>query len=353
MGNPPHLSHLAAARALLRTRSSQAHYVRERPPMNSSLQSVREASRSHRAFLSDVLVGLNDEPKQLSCKYFYDKRGSLLFDKICQLDEYYLTRSELAIMEHDAPEMGRQIGDGVMLVEYGSGSSVKTRYLLDALPRAAAYVPVDISGDHLLHTSEELAADYPRIEVLPVCADFTNPFALPLPTRVTSHVAVYFPGSTIGNLLPGRATDLLAQIAALCGHGGGLLIGIDLKKDVARIEAAYNDRLGVTAQFNLNLLERINRELGGNFNLEQFRHRAVYNEHLGRVEIDLVSCCDQEVTIAGETFHLAAEEPIRTEYSHKYTIDEFAAIAAPSGLMLHHQWTDRDRNFAVLHLVVE
>jgi dimethylhistidine N-methyltransferase len=311
------------------------------------------ASRGTRVFLNDVRAGLRAAAKSLPCKYFYDKRGSELFDRICLLEEYYLTRAELSIMERGAIEMGKQIGQGVRLVEYGSGSSVKTRYLLDALPEAAAYVPVDISGQHLEQTAAELAADYPRIEILPVCADFTQEFALPQPTRVASHTAVYFPGSTIGNFLPARATELLRNISSLCGPGGGLLIGIDLKKNVATIEAAYDDPQGVTAAFNLNLLRRINRELGADFNLTEFRHRAIYNSDLGRVEIDLVSRQAQAVKIAGEVYEFGEGEAIRTEYSHKYTIDEFAALSAPAGLMLHHQWTDEAQNFAVLHLVVE
>src|SRR5437764_8680534 len=204
-----------------------------------------------RIFLRECLAGLHARPKRLPCKYFYDQRGSELFDRICQLDEYYLTRAELAIMDLFAAEMGARIGRGAMLVEYGSGSSVKTRYLLDALTDPVAYVPIDVSGDHLQATALELARDYPHIEILPLCADFTKPFALPRPARPATGIAVYFPGSTIGNFLPTQAAKLLRRIAAYCGRGGGLLIGIDLQKDVARIEAAYNDRLGVTADFNL------------------------------------------------------------------------------------------------------
>jgi dimethylhistidine N-methyltransferase len=240
-----------------------------------------------------------------------------------------------------------------MLVEFGSGSSVKTRYLLDALSSCAAYVPVDISGEHLNLTATELATDYPCIEILPVCADFTKPFVLPRPTRRASHTAVYFPGSTIGNFVPKRVVELLRRIVQLVGQGGGLLIGIDLKKDVTRIEAAYNDSLGVTARFNLNLLQRINDELAGDFHLDAFEHRAHYNSKLGRVELDLVSLADQYVTVAGEIFRFCEGEAIRTEYSHKYSIPEFATLAGSAGLVLHQQWTDRDDNFAVLHLVVE
>jgi dimethylhistidine N-methyltransferase len=310
-------------------------------------------SRFQREFLTDVIAGLSGPFKSLPCKYFYDKRGSELFDQICLLDEYYLTRSELAIMHERASEMGEQLGAGVRLVEYGSGSSVKTRYLLDALSEATAYVPVDISGEHLELTAAELRADYPRIEILPVCADFTRPFRLPTPAAAASHTAVYFPGSTIGNLLLDPAVELLRRIATSVGRGGGLLIGIDLKKDPDKITAAYNDSQGVTAQFNLNLLRHINRELGADFCLDQFEHRAVYHQELGRVEIDLVSRGSQYVNLANRTIGFREGEAIRTEYSHKYSIAEFASLASSADLILHRQWTDREDNFAVLHFVVE
>jgi dimethylhistidine N-methyltransferase len=320
--------------------------------MGLSVAVQQRASRCRRVFLRDVIAGLRTRPKSLPCKYFYDQRGSELFDRICQLDEYYLTRSELALMDQFAPEMGAQIGPGAMLVEFGSGSSVKTRYLLDGLPDVAAYVPVDISGEHLQQTARELARDYPRIEVLPVCADFTQDFALPRPRRAATHSAVYFPGSTIGNFLPGRAAGLLCRITRICGTGGGLLIGIDLKKDAATIEAAYNDQLGVTAEFNLNLLRRINRELGADFDLDQFFHRARYNGELGRVEMHLVSRRAQTVNVGGEIIEFDSGETICTEYSHKYTVDEFAAVAAAAGLTLRREWTDKNGQFAVLHFAV-
>jgi dimethylhistidine N-methyltransferase len=318
----------------------------------SALDMRRRASRARRDFLRDVCAGLRTAPKQLPCKYFYDARGSQLFDRICQLEEYYLTRCEMAIMDGFASEMGAQIGPGAMLVEYGSGSSVKTRYLLDVLPDAVAYVGVDVSGQHLQQAARELARDYPAIEILSVCADFTRDFALPISKRPATHAAVYFPGSTIGNFLPAEAAALLGRIARLCGQGGGLLIGIDLKKDPAKIEAAYNDGPGVTAQFNLNLLERINRELGADFDLERFSHRACYNRELGRIEMYLVSSAAQTVTIGKERFEFDDGETICTEYSHKYTVDEFAVIAAAAGLALHKEWTDADRNCAVLHFAV-
>ena len=303
-------------------------------------------------FQDDIVTGLNSNPRSLPCKYFYDERGSQLFDEICELDEYYLTRSEISIMKKYAPEMADQIGTGVMLVEYGSGSSIKTRLLLDHLQDPVAYVPVDISRDHLQRVANDLSFAYPHIEVLPVCADFTADFDLPISKRTATHNAVYFPGSTIGNFQPRSVRAMLARIAPLCGTGGGLLIGIDLQKDVDIIESAYNDAKGVTAQFNLNLLSRINRELDGEFDVGQFEHQAVYNDEMGRVEIYLVSQCDQTATVGDESFEFADGETICTEYSHKYTIDGFAELAAEVGLTLHRHWTDDRQLFAVLHFVV-
>lgn len=307
---------------------------------------------SPHSFADDVIAGLKQTPKTLPCKYFYDARGSQLFDQICDLDEYYVTRTELSIMERFPDEMAEQLGSDVMLVEYGSGSSVKTRLLLDHLQTPAAYVPVDISRDHLQRTADQLSAIYPHIEILPTCADFTQPFQLPVPARIPSRTAVYFPGSTIGNFTPESAQQILRQIATLAGQGGGLLIGIDLQKDIGTIEAAYNDAAGVTAAFNLNLLTRMQRELGAEIDVDQFHHEAVYDPDRGRVEISLVSRSRQRVTVEHETFTIDPGERIRTEYSHKYTIDKFTELAAAAGLRRHRVWTDPDDYFAVVHLVV-
>jgi dimethylhistidine N-methyltransferase len=252
-------------------------------------------------------------------------------------------------MEQFAAEMGERLGPSTMLVEYGSGSSIKTRDLLDGLIDPTAYVPVDISGEHLRKTAVALARAYPQIEILPVCADFTQPFDLPQPMHEPRQISVYFPGSTIGNFLPDQAAHLLRRIAETCGSGGGLLIGIDLKKNVARIEAAYNDHEGVTAAFNLNLLKRINRELGADFDLANFSHRAHYNHERGRIEMHLVSEARQRVHLAGESFDFVPGETICTEYSHKYTVNEFSAIASTVGLRLDREWTDANRDFAVLY----
>lgn len=303
-------------------------------------------------FRDEVLDGLSQTPRTLPCKYFYDERGSRLFEQICELNEYYLTRTELAIMRRHTSEMATQIGPGVMLVEYGSGSSTKTPLLLDHLQDPVAYVPVDISGDHLQQTAVSLARRYPQIEILPVCADFTSDFELPLSRKKPTHTAVYFPGSTIGNLEPDAAEQMLRRIVDKCGCGGGLLIGIDLQKDLATIDAAYNDSQGVTAEFNLNLLHRINHELDGDIDIGCFAHRASYNPSLNRVEMYLVSLCDQTIEIGDSSFDFAVGETICTEHSHKYTIDGFARLAAAAGLELHSQWTDDLHHFAVLHFAV-
>ena len=305
-----------------------------------------------RKLREEVIAGLSASPKRLPCKLFYDQRGSELFNEICELDEYYLTRAELQIMQRYAAEIGRQLGDRVRLVEYGSGSSTKTRILLDHLQSPIAYVPVDISRQHLLDTANELQQDYPAIEVLPVVADFTKPVALPTPAAPISHTAVYFPGSTIGNFEPGDAQSLLENIAAQCGPGGGLVIGIDLIKDVDVLERAYDDRAGVTSEFNLNLLRRIRNELGAKIDLDAYEHHSFYNQALARIEIYIRSRKDQTIEVGGRQFALNSGERIHTEYSHKYTIEGFASLADSAGFELRKSWLDDQGYFAVLYLVV-
>jgi dimethylhistidine N-methyltransferase len=299
-----------------------------------------------------VIHGLTESPKRLACKYFYDQQGSELFDQICKLEEYYLSRTEDLIMEQSAAEMGEALGEDVMLIEYGSGSSIKTRHLLNSLQRPAAYVPVDISEEHLKSTAEQLLADFPQIEILPVAADFTQPFKLPLSSRPATHAAIYFPGSTIGNFEPQAAIELLHVMAEECGQGGGLLIGIDLQKDVEIIHAAYNDSKKVTDAFNLNVLHRVNRELNGTFDISKFRHDAFYDPEHHRVDIGLVSTVDQSASVDGVEFDFAAEERIHTEYSHKYSIEGFSTMAAEAGFQLRKSWTDANNYFAVLHFIV-
>lgn len=322
--------------------------------MNSALSSsaLLDLTPTTEAFLGEVLDGLARQPKRLSCKYFYDDRGSRLFEEICGLKEYYLTRTELAIMRSHGREMAAEVGPESMLVEYGSGSGVKIRILLDHLADPVAYAPVDISREALLWSAERLSLAYPTVEILPVCADFVGDFQLPSPQRTPARTVVYFPGSTIGNFQPAAAREMLSRIARQCGEGGGLLIGADLRKDPAVLEAAYNDRRGVTAEFNLNLLHRINNELGGDFDLDGFEHRAVYNPEEGRVEISLVSRERQAVTIEDEVFRFEPGEPIRTEYSYKYSVDGFAAMAAEAGLTLRRTWTDDGSRVAVFYFVV-
>jgi dimethylhistidine N-methyltransferase len=300
-------------------------------------------------FRADVLAGLSRRPRRLPCKYFYDSRGSELFDRICELDEYYPTRTELAIMRAFVPEMSEAIGPRARLIELGSGSSAKTRLLIEALPDLAEYVPVDISSSYLHGAIKQLARDYPTLRISPWCADFTRSLRLPRSEFSSKHV-VYFPGSTIGNFGPRQSRRLLARIARLVGPGGSLLIGIDLVKERRTLENAYNDAAGVTAAFNLNLLARINREVRGTFKLAAFRHSAMYNAAKRRIEMYLVSTCSQFARVGAERFEFAAGDSICTEHSYKYTIGQFATLAATAGLAPVRVWTDPRRWFAVLYL---
>jgi len=301
-------------------------------------------------FRDEVWAGLSHPQKTLPCKYFYDERGSALFESICELPEYYPTRTELSIMETHAPAMAALLGARCLLVEYGSGSSRKTRLLLDRLQDAAGYVPIDISREALTESASALAANYPAIEVLPVCADYTEPFELPRSRLAPARRGVYFPGSTIGNFTPPQAQRFLARMARVAGPFGAVLIGVDLKKERATLERAYDDAAGVTAAFNQNLLVRINRELGGDFDLARFRHHARYDENAGRVEMHLVSSVAQTVRVAGRPFWLAAGETIHTENSYKYDLANFAALAVGAGLAVREVWTDERRRFSVQYL---
>ena len=300
-------------------------------------------------FRAAVLDGLTRSPKALPCKFFYDDRGSHLFDRICELPEYYPTRTELAITRRHAAAMARAIGPDALLVEYGSGSSTKTRLLLDALVGPAGYVPIDISRGHLMHAARSLAADYSGLRVMPVCADYTRPFGLPV-DPAAHNVVAYFPGSTIGNFEPDAAVAFLANVRRTCGRGSALLIGVDRKKDPARLHAAYNDAAGVTAQFNLNLLHRINRELGGTLDASAFAHYAPFNPTLGRMEMHLVSLRKQTATVAGRPVAFDLGESIHTESCHKFTPDGFAALAAAAGYRPRQVWMDDEQLFGV-HLL--
>ena len=300
-------------------------------------------------FRDDVLQGLRQSPKRLPSKYFYDERGSQLFDDICELPEYYPTRTEMALLRTISSDVAALVGEGATVIEFGSGSSTKIRILLDALDDPLAYVPVDISREHLLVSAKDLAGSYPDLRVVPVCADYTQPFDVPEIAGEKVR-AGFFPGSTIGNFTRADAISFLRAAASDLGHNNGLLIGVDLRKDVDRLHAAYNDAAGVTAAFNLNLLERINRELGGDFDVDAFAHDARWIPEPGRIEMHLVSEKAQDVTLAGETFHFEAGESIHTEDSHKYDVAGFKALAAEAGWDSIECWTDADELFSI-HLL--
>ena len=301
-------------------------------------------------FCAQIIEGLRKSQKELPCKFFYDREGSLLFDQICELDEYYPTRTELSIMRDNIDEMCAVIGERCMLVEYGSGSSLKTRILLENLCDVSAYVPIDISRAHLLSAARSLAGKFP-IEVLPVCADYTADFELPTPEVEVDSTVVYFPGSTIGNFEPTAARAFLHTARLRAGSGSGMLIGVDLKKDPQRLHAAYNDAKGITAKFNLNLLARINREADGDFDLNAFAHYAFFNPIPGRIEMHLASLREQSIHIGDETFTFREGETIFTESSYKYTLDEFARLSHESGYRVQHVWTDPQKFFSVQYLV--
>ncbi len=305
-----------------------------------------------RTFLDDVLRTLGKTPRSVPSKYLYDERGSRLFEQICGLDEYYLTRTEDAILRECADEIAARIGEGCLLIEYGSGSSTKTRILLDRARGLAAYVPIDASRELLLQSVEGLRVRYPGLEVRPVCADYTGDYELPKLDPPESRRVVWFPGSTIGNLTPGEAKVFLSHVARVAGDGGGLLIGVDLHKDTATLEAAYDDPKGISAEFALNLLDRMNRELGADFRRDRFGYHAGYDEREQRIEMTIVSLAAQDVRIGGRTFALEAGERIRTEYSDKYTLDGFAELAHGSGLEVERLWTDAEGLFSVQYFRV-
>lgn len=290
--------------------------------------------------LADALAGLAATPKRLPSKYFYDARGSRLFEAITRQPEYYPTRVETALLAARAAEIADVVGPALHVVEYGSGSARKTRLLLAALAHPVAYTAVEISRAALLEANAGLAADFPALELLPACADFTRPVPIPSPAARARARLLFFPGSTLGNFVDEEAVALLAAMRATMGARGGLLVGIDLVKDPRVIAAAYNDAAGVTAAFTLNLLARLNRELGADFDLACFRHRAVYSEARQRIETDLVSARAQVVHLGSRRIRFAAEEAIRVEHSVKYTDASFAALAGRAGLRVVAGWND-------------
>jgi dimethylhistidine N-methyltransferase len=319
--------------------------------MAALARSVLRYSARHEAVASDsfadhVRFGLNEKPKWLSAKYFYDAAGSELFEEITRLPEYYPTRTELSILERHARDMAASIPLAAALVEFGAGSTKKARIMLRAAPQIAAYVPVDISGEFLAAEAAALRRDMPNLAVLPVAADFTRDFDLPAQIRNRPRVG-FFPGSTIGNFEPQDAAEFLRQAGRILGSGATMIVGIDLIKDEAVLNAAYDDAAGVTAEFNLNILRRMNRELGGDFDLASFRHRAFYNAADRRIEMHLESLKAQTVHVAGGAFSFAKGETIHTESSYKYTVDSFRALAESAGWRPTGLWTDERHYFSI------
>ncbi len=302
-------------------------------------------------FRSDTIAGLSKSRKALQPIYFYDTIGSQLFDKICHLDEYYPTRTEMAILDDAADRLDELIQSPCTIIEFGSGSSIKIKKLLSSSKKIQRYIPIDISKDHLLHSVNKLADEFPALDISAVCADYTDRSSLDkIKLHEENSKIVFFPGSTIGNLEYQQALELLKDIKHLIANQGKLVLGIDLDKDPNILINAYNDREGVTAAFNLNLLTRINRELGADFQVEQFKHRAIYNENKSRIEMHLVSCVAQSVTIADHRFDFTAGETIHTESSHKYQPETFASMAKDAGLQIETYFTDAKGFFCVMVL---
>jgi dimethylhistidine N-methyltransferase len=303
------------------------------------------------SFRDAVLNGLSRPQKRLPCRFLYDERGSDLFEAICETPEYYPTRTEIGILERHAKAMATLIGPDATLIEYGSGAGHKVKLLLHALDRPRAYVGIEVSREILLRATDDLSLDWPTLQVVAICADFLTPMALP-PTlqRGGGRRVAFFPGSSIGNFTPAEATRFLAQCRAMIGPGGGMLVGVDLKKDAALLNAAYNDAAGVTADFTLNLLERMNRELGGDFVAGRFAHDAKYDAAAGRVVIHIRSLADQTATVAGRRFSFAKGEGIHTEDSWKYTVSDFQMLARDAGYTPLACWTDPADLFSVHYL---
>lgn len=301
-------------------------------------------------FAVSVLEGLSGPRKSLPCRFFYDATGSALFEEITRQAEYYPTKVEIAILHANAKQMLDGDGDGTVLVEFGSGSSVKTEILLEELPELHAYAPIDISQSALVEARARLAERFSGLNIRPLEADFSYPINLPADLAARPKLG-FFPGSTIGNFRPAEATQLLAAMRRTLSPHGRLIIGVDLKKDVRRLVEAYDDANGVTAKFNLNLLVRINRELAGTFDLRSFQHAAVYDPFEGRVEMHLVSTLDQDVWVSGRKFHFHAAETIHTESAYKYTIEEFHRVAQGAGWIPQRVWTDDQGLFSVHELV--
>jgi L-histidine Nalpha-methyltransferase len=327
---------------------SQGHCPANRRPSNDwTLLDLAPATSDLRA---DALAGLRASPKRLSSKYFYDARGSRLFEAITRQPEYYLTRVETTLLQAKARQIAARIGPRVHVVEPGTGSGAKTRLLLESLDDPVAYTAVEISRTALVGATEALAAQFPRLQLLPVCADFTQPVPLPRAHREASRTLVFFPGSTLGNFDDADAVGLLRSIRQTMGTHGLLLLGLDLVKAPSRLEAAYNDAAGVTAEFTLNLLSRLNREAGGGFDLNRFAHHAVYSTQRERIETAIVSRVEQTVPVAGEQVHFAEGERIEVEISRKYSDASIRALSAQAGLDVIGTWKDEAEDFALVLL---
>lgn len=309
-----------------------------------------ELSVAQHQMFEEVMEGLLRSQKMIPSKFFYDERGSELFEEITRLEEYYPTRTERCILEDHIEEIAKAIGDQSVIVELGSGNSTKTRLLLDHIPDLSGYVPVDISEEYLMKTVQALKDEYPGLAIKPVCADYTKPFQVPPIAEPFEYYVIFYPGSTIGNFHPEKAQHFLKTTSKLLVPGGGMLIGVDLKKDREILEAAYNDAKGVTAEFNKNMLFRINRELNGDFSIGEFRHLAYYNEDKGRIEMHLVSGSDQKVHLSGEVIHFEEGETIHTENSYKYSLQEFEELVS-EWFKVEKVWTDEDDLFSMQYLV--
>jgi dimethylhistidine N-methyltransferase len=304
------------------------------------------------AFARDVIAGLTAARKSIPAKYFYDAEGSRLFEAITELPEYYPTRTETRILKDNGAAIVRHFPTGATLVEFGSGSSVKIRIVLAAADKLAVYVPVDISAEFLAAEAASLQKDFPRLSVLPVAADFTKPFVLP-PSAVKRPRVGFFPGSTIGNFEPRQAENFLRHAARMLGRDSTLIVGVDLVKDTQILYAAYNDAGGVTARFNLNLLARINRELGADFDVDGFAHRAIYDDKLGRIEMHLVSRRRQRASVCRRVIEFEPGERIHTENSYKYTLANFSSLARQAGWTPLARWTDSGEYFSVHALALQ
>lgn len=302
--------------------------------------------------LHEVLNGLTKPEKEIPSKFFYDSTGSVLFDEITRLPEYYLTRTEMNILEDNIEEIGGLLGEGTVLVELGSGSSRKIRLLLDHIPGLAAYIPIDISEKHLLNSVRQLSADHPELEIVPLVTDYTRDFNLPRLNKPIDHIAAFYPGSTIGNFKPEEAKMFLGKIARLIGKNGGMIVGVDLKKDKNTLESAYNDNRGITARFNLNILNHINHLTGSDFLTGKFYHHAFYNESAGRIEMHLISREIQNIRLNGSVINLKENDDITTEYSYKYTLKEFEELISDF-FEVRNVWTDNNQLFSVQYLRVK